>query len=238
MNRLEIKLNWLTALLGINIFMFIISAVMGLVFGEGALYSLLFLGAESSQLILSGQAWRMITSAFLHANFIHIAANMYVLFQLGGYVERFFGGKKLLTVYILTAIGASALSVTANLSGFQSAGISVGASGAVFGLVGFVFISSWKSERNSFHVELPLDYRQLIPFIILNLIFSILIPGINLAAHVGGFIGGSLLAFVLKPAYGFVSATRDLTGDILFYISLALLIFSFVGLIVFNISIF
>lgn len=238
MTKLEIRLNWLTVLLGINILMFLISALFGLAFKGGAFYSLLFLGAENSELILSGQVWRMVTSSFLHANLIHIAVNMYVLFQLGRYVDRFFGGKKLLIVYVLTAISASALSVAANISGLQVAGISVGASGAVFGLLGFVFVSSWKSEKNPFHVGLPLDYRQLIPYIILNLAFGILIPGINLAAHIGGFIGGCLLALVLRPAYGFASLKKDMFGDILLYISLAFLILSFVGLVIFNISAF
>ena len=232
-NGIELKLNAFTILLGLNIVMFVISMALGSFNGSG-LYTLLLLGAENNELVLSGQVWRMITSAFLHAGVIHIFANMYYFFQLGRFIEEHFGSKKLFAVYILTAITASALSVLAGEVGIQPAAISVGASGAVFGLLGLVFVSSWRSERNPFHVGLPLDYRQLIPYLIFSLILGVVTPGINNAAHIGGFIGGAILGFILRPEYGYSSLKKDLIGDILFYVSLGAFVLSFGALIIFN----
>ncbi len=149
--------------------------------------TLVFLGANNKYLLKSGQLWRLITSSFLHAGLIHFVLNMYSLFIIGREIESHFGKGKFLAVYFFSALGGGLLSsVASNI-------ISVGASDAIFGLMGSL-------------VYFGLCYRlylknallnQILPVIAFNLIIGFTIPGIDVWAHFGGLIGGFLMAMAL-----------------------------------------
>lgn len=225
-------------ILGINVVMFFISYTFLRFSPDSEIFGFLLLGAENYELVVSGQVWRMITSAFLHANIIHIVMNMYYFFQIGGIVERFYGEKKFFIIYILTAILASIFSLASNVIFMGYSNISVGASGAIFGLLGLILSASWKGSRDPFHSGLPFDYKQLIPYVLINLAFGFIFPGINNAAHIGGFIGGVVLGLVVRPEIGYSSGKNSILINLAFYISLGILVLSFVSLLLFNLSFF
>ncbi|MDQ1585750.1 MAG: hypothetical protein QOH80_1115 [Actinomycetota bacterium] len=137
--------------------------------------------------VATGEYYRLLTSAFLHANLLHIALNMYALYLFGPPLEVAFGRARFIALYVLSALGGSALSY-AFADPAQS---SLGASGAVFGLFGAFFVVNRKLGR---------DTRGLLVLVAVNLAFSFLVRGIDWRAHVGGLITGSLVAAALAHA--------------------------------------
>ena len=153
--------------------------------------TLALLGANNLALVKSGEIWRLLTAAFLHGGLIHIVVNMYSLFILGTQVETFIGKWKFLFIYIVSAISGSLLSLV-----FAEPNVvSVGASGALFGLMGSLLYFGY-------HYRLYLSdaiKNQIIPIIIINLLIGFTVSRIdNVAhiidnvAHIGGLIGGYL----------------------------------------------
>lgn len=131
--------------------------------------------------------YRFITCAFLHGSFIHLLCNMYSLFVLGTQVETFLGKTKFLLIYIISAITGSLMSFV-----FGSY-LSIGASGAIFGLMGSLLYFGY-------HYRLYIGSaikNQIIPIIILNLAFGFMLPGIDNFAHIGGLVGGYLSTMAL-----------------------------------------
>ena len=132
------------------------------------------------------QPWRMITSAFLHStSFLpHILFNMYALFVLGPDLERMLGRARFIALYLISAFGGSVavLLLTDPFSGV------VGASGAIFGLFGALFVIQRQLGGNTL---------QLVLVIGANLVLGFLIPNISWQGHLGGLLTGALVAFVL-----------------------------------------
>ena len=156
-------------------------------FGNGSEDSLTLLnfGANYRPLILEfNQYYRLITSSFLHIGILHLLFNMYALYIIGAQIENFYGKAKYLIIYLGSAIFGSLLSIC-----FHD-GISAGASGAIFGLLGAMLYFGY-------HYRLYLGnvlQSQIIPIIILNLFLGFITPGIDNACHVGGLISGIFLA--------------------------------------------
>lgn len=146
--------------------------------------SLAYFGGNNLALVQSGEVWRVITSAFLHAGLIHLVVNMYSLAIIGTQVETFIGKWKFLGIYLISAISGNLLSLT-----FSSVNIiSVGASGALFGLMGALLYFGY-------HYRLYLSEairNQIVPIILVNLLLGFMISGIDNVAHIGGLIGGYL----------------------------------------------
>lgn len=150
-------------------------------------YTLFKLGANEKLSVLSGQVYRLITYMFLHGNITHIIVNMYSLSIIGNQIETFLGKTKFLIIYLFSGITAGLLS--AILTG----GISIGASGAIFGLLGALLYFGY-------HYRVYLGEalkKQIIPIIMLNLLIGFLLPGIDNAAHVGGLVGGFLVSMAV-----------------------------------------
>lgn len=138
--------------------------------------------------VLGGQYYRMITSMFVHADIFHICFNMYALYLLGSQTEGFFGHFKFLLIYLLSGISGSLLSILLNLDS-----ISVGASGAIFGIMGALLYFGY-----NFRVYLGNTLvREILPVIGINLLFGFMYPGIDNYGHIGGLIGGIVLAMAL-----------------------------------------
>ena len=158
--------------------------------------------------IQNGQIYRLITSMFLHSDIIHIACNMYALYILGPVVERYYGKTKFLIIYMLSGILGSIFSAA-----FMSADtISIGASGAIFGLLGSIayFTYYYRATLQG------LLRSQILPVILLNLALGFMIPGIDVSGHIGGLIGGILVSMAI--GIGDKGRTSDQINGIIVYI--------------------
>jgi len=129
--------------------------------------------------------WRLVTSGFLHAGLIHIAFNMYLLYILGQMLEPAIGHLRFAVIYVTGLLGGSlgALVVSPN-------SLTVGASGAVFGLMGAAVIALRSRGIDPMESGIP----ALIAF---NLLFSFVVPGISVGGHIGGLLAGGVAAFLL-----------------------------------------
>ena len=156
------------------------------------------------------QWWRFITPMFIHINLPHVLINMYSLWIVGPYVEKLYGSAKFVVFWVLTGIAgvvASYLTVRPNLATsslgrflFKNLDVpSAGASGALFGLVGVLFVFGIKFRR-----ELPEGFKRafgtgMLPIIIINLFIGFVGRGfIDNAAHLGGLLSGAALAAVVQ----------------------------------------
>ncbi len=172
-------------LIALNIIIFVIS----LIYSGGKLdaNSLVRLGAQWPPAIHSGEYYRLITAAFLHASVMHIIFNMYSLYVIGPQIESFFGKTKYLIIYLGSAIFGNLLSM------ISSDYVSVGASGALFGLLGALIYFGYH-----YRVYLESTIKsQIIPLLIFNFAIGFFVPGIDIMAHLGGFIGGILLTMAV-----------------------------------------
>jgi membrane associated rhomboid family serine protease len=135
--------------------------------------------------VADGELWRLVTSGFLHAGFIHLLFNMYVLYILGTLLEPAIGRLRFGLIYFVSLLSGSfgALLVTPNAH-------TLGASGAVFGLMGAAVIVLRHRGISPMQSGLPF-------WIGINLLFTIAIPGISIGGHLGGLIGGGLAALLL-----------------------------------------
>lgn len=151
-------------------------------------------GANAGAYTLDADYWRIVTAAFLHGSFLHIAMNMAVLWDVGPLVERIYGSKRFLLLYFFAAITASL-----NTLFWNPGGCSVGASGAVFGIFG-AMLAFYQSHRKSIPAHVIKEKSRVVMAVIgYNLIFGVMQPNIDNAGHVGGLIGGFLIGLVLSP---------------------------------------
>lgn len=170
------------ALIGINVLLFILSYIIP------EFFSLLALDKIS---VLNGEYYRLLSSIFMHAGLIHLICNCYSLYVIGMQLESFIGKWKYLVVYLLSGFAGNMLSI------FFKATPSVGASGAIFGLLGSLLYFGY-------HYRVYLDSvvkSQIIPLIILNLTLGFMIPRIDYYAHIGGLIGGIISTMAVGIKY-------------------------------------
>ena len=161
----------------------IIIAICTLMFLIVNLYpGLVYLLGSHKIAITHGEIWRLITPMFIHIDPFHLLCNMYSLYIIGKQVENFVGKAKFVFIYLISGILGSLLSITFSNS------LSIGASGAIFGLLGSIlyFGSHYRLYLSS------VIKNQIIPIIVINLIISFSISGIDFWGHVGGLIGGYL----------------------------------------------
>ena len=138
------------------------------------------------ELVKGGEIYRLITCMFLHGSVMHLICNMYALYILGSQVERYYGTLKFLVIYFISGILGSLFSCVF----MSSYTYSIGASGAIFGLLGSIayFTYNYRATLQS------LLRGQVMPAIIVNLLIGFIVPGIDVTAHVGGLIGGILVS--------------------------------------------
>lgn len=176
-------------LIALNIIMF----VMMYMFGNGSnnVATLIKFGANYRGTIAYKEFYRLITCAFLHIGIVHLLFNCYALYIIGPQLESYFGKIKYLIIYLGSAITASLMSI------IFSDSISAGASGALFGLFGALLFFGYH-----YRVYLGSVLKsQIIPLIVFNLLFGFTVSGIDNAAHIGGLIGGYLLAMAAGIKY-------------------------------------
>lgn len=178
-------------IIDLNILIFLIMVFSGLGFLSFSAQDLLSWGGNYEPYTTNGEWWRLLTSTFLHAGAIHLFANMIGLLFVGVFLEPLLGKKKYAIIYLLSGIAASTASIW-----WHDATVSVGASGAIFGLYGF-FLTMLLTKIY------PADFKKsflmsTLVFVGFNLAMG-LAGGIDNAAHIGGIVFGFAAGFVLYP---------------------------------------
>lgn len=144
-------------------------------------------------LIKGGSVLRIITSIFLHAGLLHFIMNMWALKLLGSQVETFYGHIKTLIIFIYSGVIGNLIS----LLFMEENTISVGASGAIFGLMGAILYFAL-NQRTYMGEALK---KEILPVIIINILLGFMISGINVYAHIGGIVGGVLISNAVGIKY-------------------------------------
>ena len=150
------------------------------------------LGAITGGLLQHGEYWRLITSMFLHANWLHWAANSWALYQLGTLYEVLFGSKRFAIIYFATGIIAG----IASSAHLDPNGAAVGASGAIFGILGAFIFSIRRSPQYRGQPWTRGLISQLVFWIAVNIVIGFSVPQIDNIAHIGGLIAGLFLGFL------------------------------------------
>ena len=199
---------WTYIVLAINSLVFLGSLVVGQ-------EMVLMWGAKINEAIVLGQWWRLITPIFLHADLRHFFSNSYALVSFGKEVERTFGRFRFLLAYLLSGVGGTAASFLFNKNP------AVGASGAIFGLVGMLALyeychpyaklafarcyfldGRWRCRK--YYRRRVVDIWQALPAILpvaIMLIFGLIIPRVDNWGHIGGALTGILLGWFFAPEY-------------------------------------
>jgi membrane associated rhomboid family serine protease len=144
--------------------------------------------AMSRATVGDGEVWRVLTAGFLHAGLLHLLFNMYALYILGSMLEPAVGRLRFGLIYFVSLLAGSFGALL-----LQEHGFTVGASGAIFGLMGAAVVIMRNRGINPMESGLGL-------WIGLNLLITFTIPGISIGGHIGGLLGGALVAFVLYDA--------------------------------------
>ncbi len=181
---------------GINVAVFIGMVLAQRSLTDFASPELVHWGGNAGWLTLGGDWWRLITCLFVHGGIIHIAFNMWCLWDLGALCESLYGHWTFGAVYLISGLGASVASVA-----WQPNGSSVGASGAIFGLAGALIAAYYLGEFSMPRAAVMGSLRSVVAFVGYNLVFGAMIGQVDNAAHVGGLVTGlGLGALIAKGA--------------------------------------
>ncbi len=188
-------------LMGVTIFVFVLQLLTTLIFGVDLMIAL---GAKDNASILAGQFWRLITPVFLHSNplysssgfnptaLMHIGFNMYALYIVGPFLERVYGHWRFVLLYFLAGFGGGVASF------IFSSSVSIGASGALFGLFAAQAIFFYMN-KHLFRDNAKGALQQVVMLVVINFAIG-LSPGIDNWGHLGGFLSGLAFAFYAGPA--------------------------------------
>jgi rhomboid protease GluP len=161
------------------------------------------LGAMFGKLVLAGEWWRLVTAIFLHAGLLHIAMNLWCLFDLGPTVESLFSTTKFIVFYLVTGVVGFVFSL------YWNRGLSVGASGAILGLIGVLIGASYH------HGHLGRDYRSqlyrwVFYILLIGVIGGVFGFGTDNAAHIGGLVTGAALGYLIPEGEPATRAEENL----------------------------
>ncbi|MBV9788360.1 MAG: rhomboid family intramembrane serine protease [Chloroflexi bacterium] len=195
--RLELPLSpprAIFVLLAINVIMYGISVFVGGRIGwNNALY---VLGGKENQAIDAGQWWRLLTPMVLHGNLTHLLFNSWALYALGTEAERVYGTLRFLAIYLLSGLAGSIASYV-----FNPDVLSVGASGAIFGLLGALAAFAFTARSFVGWEASKMQLGQMATLAVINLAFGFVVPNIDNSAHIGGLIIGGISGLALAPRY-------------------------------------
>ncbi len=194
------------SIIGITVLFYMLQVGSVLVFGyanaPAQMDWLEYYGAQISQLIRAGELWRFLTPLLLHASPLHIGLNMYAVFVLGPGLERSFGRWRYLALYLLAGFAGNVLSF------LLTTGYAIGASTAIFGLIGAEGVFLFQNRK-----LLGRQYGPAIGNVIFIVVFNLFLldrlPGIDIWGHVGGLLGGLIFAWFAGPIWevqGFANA--------------------------------
>ncbi|MEX0850555.1 MAG: rhomboid family intramembrane serine protease [Gaiellaceae bacterium] len=181
------------ALVGINVGIYLLQLVMGAgltatsgwIYEHGVLVSSA-IGSDGSLIgVAEGEWWRLITAAFLHYGPLHLGMNMLVLYIIGPALEEYLGHSRYALLYLVAGLAGSAGALV-----WSPNALTVGASGAIWGIMGAALILEWR--------KIYVFGGQAMGLVVFNLAITFLIPGISIGGHVGGLVGGGISALVFS----------------------------------------
>lgn len=208
--RLSLK-DWFRyatiVLIALNMLIFLMMVLQGVSVFNPTPDSVLRWGADYGPLTLHGQWWRMLVSTFLHFGLIHLLFNMFVLFNIGLFLEGLADRVPFVVLYLVCGLGGSAASLA-----WHPSIVSAGASGAIFGLYG-ALLGFLVRHRGSIPAESLASLRKgALTFLGYNLLYG-LRPGVDMAAHLGGLATGFVLGlFLIQPPS--TSSSSSTSGDL------------------------
>jgi membrane associated rhomboid family serine protease len=171
-------------IIGVNVAVWL----LGVLVAPRAIFAgspLAVIGGLYGPAVAQGEWWRLLTSGFLHSGLIHLGLNMVVLYMLGPAVERVLGRVAFASLYLAgltaSALGALLASPTA---------LTVGASGAIFALMGATIVGQRAAGINPWR-------SGIVGWVLINLVFTVAVPGISIGGHLGGLAGGLVAGWVL-----------------------------------------
>lgn len=193
--------------MAVNLIVFV--AMIG--FGAGLWHSpnnvQLAWGANFGPATQDGQWWRLGTAMFIHFGILHLAMNLWALWDGGNFVERIYGSGRFVALYAGSGLVGNVVSLA--IQGNQA--VSAGASGAIFGLYGALLVALWR-ERHYLH---PREFAWLFwgaaAFSVAVMAFGLLVPGIDNAAHIGGLVTGTLLGLTFYRPFRTATSIKRLT---------------------------
>jgi rhomboid protease GluP len=181
---------------------YVLLAIIGIVFvieelsgGSQNVQVLINLGGNSGELVSKGQYWRLFTANFLHIGLLHIAFNAYALYWLGQETEALYGPVRFIAIYLLSCLSGAIASFALTYPV-----VSAGASTGIFGLIG-TLIAFFTRNRQVFGAMGRGRLNNLLFIGAINLMYGLSNPAIDMWGHVGGFIGGLTLGWLLCPYY-------------------------------------
>jgi len=151
------------------------------------------LAKDRLKIVQNGEFWRLLTANFVHANFLHLAVNMYSLYSLGRLIEPIYGGGRFLAMYMISGLGAMAASA------YFVPAPAVGASGAICGLFGAVCVFSVIHRRFIVRGSVWKLWLNIVAVVAIMVYLGIVIPNIDNVGHAGGFVVGVVLALFAGP---------------------------------------
>jgi membrane associated rhomboid family serine protease len=174
------------ALIGLNVVAFVL-----MVFASGDPYgasgSIAQQGVMFGPAVAAGEWWRIFTGAFLHAGLFHLGMNMLLLWFLSQELEPALGRARFVLLYVTALVGGSfGVLVVSPLSP------TVGASGAVFGLMGALIVFQVRAKQNPWQSGIG-------GLVMINLVLTFVIPGISIGGHIGGLLAGAAAGALLQP---------------------------------------
>ena len=198
----------------LNILVFVAELAQGVGIQGGGPSSIITQGGLYGPSIANGQIWRILTSGFIHESLIHVGFNMWALWILGTAFESYVGSRRMILVYAVSLLWGSAGALL-----LSPGALTIGASGAIFGIMGALVVMS--RQRGIAIMQSGLGV-----LILLNLVITLTIPDVSIGGHLGGLIGGGLTGFVLS-GYGrghiaYSKLSTPVAGGIICLVAIAL----------------
>ncbi len=183
-----------TALIAANVLVFLAMIATGISPLNPTVEQVFRWGANFGPVTESGQWWRLLTACFLHFGIIHIGFNMWVLYQIGYFTERLFGGPRYLAVYLLAGVGGNIIGLALHPNV-----VAAGASGAIFGVYGglLAYLLRYRGVVNPLAAKAVT--RSVFIFLAYNLFYGLADRHTDLTAHIGGLAVGFLAGLALAP---------------------------------------
>jgi rhomboid protease GluP len=184
------------AIVGVNVALFLIMLAFGAGLTAPDSRVHLFFGANYGPLTWNGQEWRLLTAAFIHFGVIHLAFNMFALYNGGSLTERLFGSARFGVIYLLSALAGNVAS-----GWWDASRMSAGASGAVFGVYGALLAYFARRPR-----DIPVDLLKSVSMgaatlLLYSLVMGAALPFIDNSAHIGGLLGGAISGLLLARPF-------------------------------------
>ena len=180
-------------LIFINLFVFIAMLTEGADLWHSSNGMQLAWGANFSPAVQDGEWWRLCSALFLHFGIIHLALNLFALWDSGQFVERMYGHARFTIIYFSSGLTGNLLSLVTS----QGSTVSGGASGAIFGVYGALLIFLWHERDNLNQREFRWLFWGAAGFSTITIVLGLLVTGIDNAAHIGGFVTGIFSGIIL-----------------------------------------